>query len=184
MKFIQLPVVLIFLSIYTLSYGQSVLDKGNYQLGGSVTYDRGKSNNAYFHDKYTDIQLSPEYSYFVMDNLLIGGLISFDYNKYEWTYPDHYLSRSKSLGIGPLVKYYFRTDNLIPFISASATYNKYLDEDEHGYNLNFSTGLDFFIAKSLALEPFISYSTSNYYKPDSDSKQFSFGLRLSYFIIK
>ncbi len=183
MKFTHLLIALIILSVGSLSYSQSALDKGNHQLAGSVSYMQGKTNNDYFSDKYMDIELSPQYSYFVIDNLLIGGLISFNYNEYEWTSPEHYFSVGRMLGVGPLVKYYFRTESVIPFVGASATYTKYLGEDGYGYEVNLSTGVDYFIAKSLALEPFVQYKLSNDYKPDSDSKSFSFGLRLNYFIV-
>ncbi len=168
----------------SVNYGQSALDKGNYQLAGSLSYSRTETNNDYFDDKSTRIRLSPQYSYFIMDNLLVGGIFSFNYSEYEWLDPETTLSISRSLGIGPVVKYYFRTEKLIPFIGVSALYRNYLGEDAYGYEMDLSAGFDFFIAKSLALEPFISYNIIQDYEPEADQTTLEFGLRLNYFIIE
>jgi hypothetical protein len=184
MKSVHLFTAVILVFVCSLSFGQSALNKGNYLLGGSVSFSWQKDNNDSFNDKYQAIQLSPQYSYFIIDNFSIGGLVSFDYYDYEWTSPETFKSIDRTVEIGPVIRYYFRAVNLIPFLSASATYEQYLASDNHGYTLDLSTGFDFFIAKSLALEPFIDYTTSNFYKPNSDSNTFSFGVRLNYFVIK
>ncbi len=184
MKLKRLLLLIAFLSIYSINFSQSPLDKGNYQLAGSVSFSKSEDKNESFHDKSLYIQASPQLSYFVIDNLLVGGLLSFRYSEYEWTSPESYLSVYRALSVGPLVKYYFRTESVIPFVGASASYLKYLGKDEYAYSLSFSAGVNYFIAKSLALEPFVQYDMTNYYKPESDQKEFSFGLRLNYFIIK
>jgi len=186
MKYIQLLVVLVLLSLCTLSFAESPLDKGNYDLSGSISYDRYRSSGEYYTSESTDIELTPEYGYFVKDNLLIGGKVTYYYSKYEYNGDSYsYKNKYKYLGVGPLARYYLRTDkNLFPFIGASVLYTKYLGEDEYFYNTTVDTGVDIFIAKSLALEPFISYRTSNYSSSDAHSHDFIFGLRLNYFIIK
>lgn len=175
---------LFILLTHSYCFGQAALQQGNYQLGGSVGFERGESTNDYFHDRYTMLELAPQYSYFVADNLLIGGNVSFKYSEYEWLDMPNSLSLSREIGVGPIVKYYITTESVIPFIGASATYYKYLGEDQYGYNLVASCGVDIFIAQSLAIEPFIQYDIMNYYHSNSTQKTTSFGLRLNYFIIK
>ena len=172
---------LLLLSSITLA--QSALDKGNYQLAGSATFSYSKAETDYFDDESTSIQIAPQCAYFVDDNLLIGGLVSFSYDEYKWTEPETGLSISRHFGIGPLIKYYFRTENFVPFVGMSATYNKYFGEDRYGYSLEFNTGLDFFIAKSFALEPFCSYKIRKFFETKTSQSTLALGLRLNYFIV-
>jgi len=169
--------------ITSISFSQSVLDEGNYQLSGSIKYSYSESNNPYFDEESTQIQFAPQYGFFVIDNLLVGASVSFNYSEYKWTDPETDLSVSRYFGIGPLCKYYFRAGEFVPFVGASAEYNKYLGQDRYGYAVELSTGVDFFLAKSLAVEPFISYKFSNYYKPESDQNILSFGFRINYFVV-
>ena len=184
MKHLQILASLIVIFACSFVNGQSALDKGNYQLGGSVNFSWNKDNNDSFHDKAFDINFAPQYSYFIIDNLLVGGLISFNYTEYKWEWPMSHLYVSRNLGIGPIAKYYFRMDGLVPFVGASGVYYKSLGEDEYGLKWNLMAGVDYFIAKSLAVEPFISYSKTNYKKPSSDMSDLKIGIQLNYFVVE
>jgi hypothetical protein len=177
-----LLVFLFFCSL--LGFGQSVLDKGNYQLAGGVSFNVTKSKNDSFNDKSAMFEFAPQYSYFVVNNLMVGALVSFKYSTYEWldSTMDKFVRRS--VGFGPNIKYYFRSEKIIPFVSSSAIYEKYFKSDEYGYTVDFSAGFDMFLAKSVAIEPFVSYNFNNNYDPISSQTIFSFGVRFNYFIVK
>ena len=176
--------VLFLFFLSTMSFGQSVLDKGNYQLAGGLSFEKTQSKNDYFNDRALKIELSPQYSYFVINNLLVGGLISLKYMEYQWLGTEDDKSSQKSIGFGPNIKYYFRTEKIIPFVSSSVVYEKIINETEYGYTLDFSAGFDVFLTQSVALEPFVSYNIRKNFSPVSSQTIMSFGVRFNYFIVK
>ena len=176
--------VLFLFFVSTLSFGQSVLDKGNYQLAGGISFEKTDSKNEIFNDRALIIELAPQYSYFVINNLLVGGLISLKYMEYQWLDTDDEKSSQKSIGFGPNIKYYFRSEKIIPFIGSSAVYEKIINESEYGYSLDFSAGFDVFLAQSVAIEPFVSYNIRKNFSPVSSQTIMSFGVRFNYFIVK
>ena len=101
--------------------------------------------------------------------------------------------------IGPLFRYYFIDDRFAPFIELEYSHDIYnLPSDRNvdylGYSIGFGIGLNYFMTKYFALEPYINYQYSlnkywdyNYDEIPTGSYYYhieatSIGFRLNYFI--
>lgn len=199
MKTSKIIFVLI-LSISSISslFSQIAINHGNYTLSGSVSYSYSKlTMNSELSDytlKVDNFSFSPAFGYFILDNLLVGGNVSFNYNEsnshstYRNIFGNPITIENKSIrrhfAIGPDIRYYFTSFSFFPFLEFSYNYSKELASDQYGHLFNFTGGIDYFISKSVALEPFVGYSIVTYKNPDEDLNTFSFGIRVNYFILK
>ncbi|MHB8339222.1 MAG: hypothetical protein ACYDEE_17540 [Ignavibacteriaceae bacterium] len=194
-----------FLVIFSLFYNsllfpQDALKKGIYNLSGSISYSYSKStsssNEPYYNSgianiKETYISMTPSFSYFIMNNLSIGGSISYYYAETEislsnTTNPSSVFPKSisRNFGIGPSIRYYFSGNIIVPFLGISDFYSKNINSKQEGNIFTAVGGINYFLSNSVALEPFLSYSLSTYNKPNENTNTFSIGFRINYFIIK
>ncbi len=194
-----------FLVIFSLFYNsplfpQDALKKGVYNLSGSISYSYSKStsssNEPYYNSgtaniKETYISMTPSFSYFIMNNLSIGGSISYYYAETEYslsntTNPSLVFPKSisRNFGIGPSIRYYFSGNIIVPFLGISDFYSKNINSKQEGNIFTAVGGINYFLSNSVALEPFLSYSLSTYNKPNQNTNTFSIGFRINYFIIK
>ncbi len=194
-----------FLVIFSLFYNsplfpQDALKKGVYNLSGSISYSYSKStsssNEPYYNSgtaniKETYISMTPSFSYFIMNNLSIGGSISYYYAETEYslsntTNPSLVFPKSisRNFGIGPSIRYYFSGNIIVPFLGISEFYSKNINSKQEGNIFTAVGGINYFLSNSVALEPFLSYSLSTYNKPNQNTNTFSIGFRINYFIIK
>ena len=194
-----------FLVIFSLFYNsllfpQDALKKGIYNLSGSISYSYSKStsssNEPYYNSgianiKETYISMTPSFSYFIMNNLSIGGSISYYYAETEYslsntTNPSLVFPKSisRNFGIGPSIRYYFSGNIIVPFLGISDFYSKNINSKQEGNIFTAVGGINYFLSNSVALEPFLSYSLSTYNKPNQNTNTFSIGFRINYFIIK
>lgn len=149
---------LLFLIIFfTESFGQSPLKKNVYTFGGSVSLSYQNNKFEVSTDKTFSILVSPSFGYFITDNIMVLGKLGFTY--YESKYEDNehinkYYWRDYSLGSS--FRYYFNAEKFIPFLGAGVGYTKYT----YGYSTEifFTGGMNHFLSKQIALEPFVSYS--------------------------
>ena len=119
-----------------------------------------------------------------MDNLLLGGSISFYYSELSYeTSHSNFKSIHRQFQIGPSIRYYFSELSLNPFIGASANYSKSISSEQEGYTISAMVGINYFISNSAAIEPYFQYSIGSYNKPDQDINTFSIGFRMNYFIV-
>lgn len=194
MKTYRIFFVFIFLFFQSqLLFCQAALKQSVYTLGGSISFSSSKQNisNRFepnLSTTNTIFSISPSFSYFIINNLLIGGNISFNYFEIETEFSlatSNFTSKSiqKSFGIGPSVRYYFSSGTVIPFIGISDRYTKQIDADQNGNTFLAEGGINYFLSKSVAMEPFLSYSITSFTQSDSDINTFSIGIRISYFII-
>jgi hypothetical protein len=187
---------LIFSNIVLLA--QNALKEGDYSLSGSISYSHSKNtfNNELsdYESKVDNFSFSPDFGFFIINNLLVGGNISFQYDEFndKSTYRN-FLGNPitieaknirRQLSLGPTIRYYFSGFNIFPFIEAAYNYSSVLNSDQYGHIFNFTGGINYFISTSVALEPFIGYSLSTYKNPDQDINTFSLGIRVNYFIVK
>jgi Outer membrane protein beta-barrel domain len=173
----------------SLLYAQAALKKGVYSLGGSIEYLNSKNtvNDPYeTTTKSSYFRFQPSFSYFIIDNLSIGGSVSYFYSETEISSTAYDLNSkyiSRQFGIGPSIRYYFETNNIVPFLGVGDAYSKDIDSEQESNTFNISGGFDYFLSNSIGLEPFLSYSIIHYNKPDQNVNSFSIGLRINYFII-
>lgn len=189
--------ILVFFSGSTL-FSQSAIKKGNYTLSGSVSYSYSKNTIDNESSDYTlkayNFGFSPAFGFFISDNLLVGGNISFNYNElnsistYRNIFGTPVTLENKSIrrhfALGPEIRYYFTSLSFFPFLEIAYNYSKELATDQYGHIFNFTGGINYFISNSVALEPFIGYSIGKYKNPDQDLNTFSIGIRVNYFILK
>lgn len=181
-------VALIVAGILLLSsniYSQEALKKGVYSLGGSTSFAFSNSESKWGETKSTLINFAPEFSYFPIDNLSIGLRLAYSYNEFEYSQNGNkelYINRPYSFG--PVVRYYFPGGNLIPFIGAGYSYSNTISGKNDAHQFSVSAGLNYFLSKSVALEPFVTYSFGSQLVGDTNTNQFTFGLRVNYFILK
>jgi len=173
----------------SLLYSQAALKKGVYYLGGSIEYLNSKNtvDDTYgTTTKSSYFRFQPSFSYFVIDNLSIGGTISYFYYESEVSSSPYYINGKsifREFGIGPSIRYYFGTSTIVPFLGVGDVYSKDIDSEQESNTFSISGGFDYFLSNSIGLEPFLSYSIIHYNKPDQSISSFSIGLRINYFII-
>ena len=179
-----LALVIISASIYSTALAQDALKKGVYSLSGSVTLSTSTNESKYDETKSLDLSLTPALTYFFIDNFSAGINISFGYS--ETTFKDKlyeatYIYRPYS--IGATARYYFSSDKLIPFIEAGYNYNNFVGEHDDMNTAKVAAGINYFLSRSVALEPYIEYRRITSTSSDQKINGFSTGLRVAYFIV-
>lgn len=177
--------ILVFVVFVTsILYSQDALKKGSYSLSGSLTFSSSTNESMYDKIDQTSFVMTPGITYFVVDNFSAGLGISFGYYESNWKSNNQeikYISRPVSFG--PVIRYYFSVEKFIPFIEASYRYANSLQGNEDMNIYTFAGGINYFFAKSAALEPYIEYMKENYIVADQKQSGISIGLRINYFII-
>ncbi len=184
-----LSIVLIILFANSTYFAQGKIAHGMYKIGGNVGFSSSSYENDYYKETTSNIYFTPSFSYLITDNLELGGNIGFQYyedksepKNTQYGHTQKYISRQ--YGIGPLVRYYFQGGKFFPFIGASFRYstNK-LSGDNKSESRYYSIfiGSEFFLSASVAVEPLIQYSITNY--GQEDYKTISFGAGINYFIV-
>jgi len=91
---------------------------------------------------------------------------------------------TRYISAGPHIKYYFTGGNMIPFLELSYLYSNLIGYHADGNSLSFSGGINYFLTKNAALEPFIKYTRATYLQADQKNNSISIGLRVNYFIFE
>ena len=177
--------VILFSITSSYLFAQDALKQGVYNLSGSISYSNSKDTTPGTTVKQFSFSIAPEFNYFVVDNLLVGGSITFQYAEYEFSSSGYYPNNKdiqRMYGIGPSIRYYFTGSEIIPFIGVSASYLTINNSNFEAKSFTATAGINYFLSNSAALEPYLSYSIGSYYS-DNDTNTFSLGIRVSYFII-
>jgi len=143
-------------------YAESPTEKGVYSLSGSVSYSRTKDNAS--GDTSKRIALYPAGFYFVYPDLALGTSITYydsTSNGYDYKY----------YGIGPVVRYYFGKDTILPFLTLEYIYTRNKNKMSfsglssngtgRGTDISLGIGVDYFLSKNVALEPMVRYTFSH-----------------------
>lgn len=144
---------------------KKMLYKGDFEVGGnmSLSSTSNASNSTYF-TVFSKLQ------YFVIDNLSIGGSVS--YYHYSASFRDSY-------GIGPSVSYYFWTkEKLAAYVSQSLFLEKYKNDSTSLTNKSGTSilGVNYFVTPSVAL----GLSLNFYYILDTVSDYRTRSLRVAF----
>lgn len=181
----------------TILHAQDALKKGVYSIAGTVQYSSSSEN----YDIYNTITInkanvSPQFTYFVIDHLSLGAAVNYNYYFNEGSFfsnsGEHNI-KNTSLTLGPAVRYYFHSKKIIPFLEALFQYGIYGLEDDypkHTFSYGLKGGIEIFLSRSVALEPSIEYSRVHYsqdspysgFSISADSDNFEIGIGVSYYI--
>lgn len=179
-------VILVF-ATYSSAFSQ--FQKGRMLAGGSLFFSNSTSKSKFGNTTTTDVKfnsfgLTPDFGYFVIDNLAVGAGIELYLTgvKFESSGDK---SNSSGIGFTPFVRYYL--DPGIFFQGAIGFgSNKVKDIDNTGTTTStvntsqwsLGAGYAYFLNDKVAIEPFLGYR-SNSQKYDNDSKQLQNGLFLN-----
>ena len=177
MRNFKIPVVLIF--IFYFVYGESPTEKGTWNISGEMYYSYTKRDGGNDR-KY--LYFSPGSYYFVHKNIAVGANLSYARLWYDIHTVDYYT-------INPGIRLYLLTgEKIFPFLLSS--FSCYW-ADYHGgdmyiiYDMNYGFGVDIFISKNVALEPYFTYHRTQHKGGDSildKQKIFETGVSLAIFI--
>jgi hypothetical protein len=178
--------------------GQDALKKGSYSLSGEISFaqsttkwqaernfDDGSSSSYELTEEEMVINFSPNGTLFIADNFAVGLVLGYRYS--ESTFKSPYWDDSKDIyrpySVGPVLRYYFPTESVHPFIDGRFLYSNEIAGNRDALSYTLAGGLNIFISETAALEPFIQYSWSEDTFWDYKTIGFSLGMRVSYFII-
>ncbi len=165
-------------------FSQEALKKGIYSLSGSITFSNSTNESKYGETNNLSFFMTPALTYFFVDNLSAGLSLSYGYS--ELTFKENtreYKFINRPFSIGPVIRYYFSSEKFIPFIEAGFRYSNSPTGNEDMNSFSFAGGINYFISKSVALEPYIEYSKTNYIVADQKISRVSAGIRINYFIV-
>lgn len=172
MRKLTLLLLLILSSTQLFAQKKFAVDKSSFIIGGSAGFSSTGGGGG---DRLTRITVTPSLSFFVVQNLAIGGNGSFRrISVSEFS--------STVVGIGPSIAYYFGGMNSksYPFLSSSFLYGKQLDGPSR-IDLRFSSGVAFMIAKNVAItgEAFFLLLIN---EADDDGNSFGIEIGISTFV--
>ena len=135
----KILVTLFVLTITEALYAQT--DKGDWMVGGYFRINTANNN--------THIGFTPSAGAFLIDNLAVGGNLTFDYTK---------LGEEKTtiFGIGPFMRYYFTSANVKPIFHGNLNFIS--TKNKSGSFSNTNSGINFFLGGGAAI--FISEHVS------------------------
>lgn len=173
MKNLILLTALLFLISFSTSTAQTL--KGDRLIGGSGSFSAG--------DQTTSFNLSPSMSWFVIDNVAIGGYISYSYYNYSSG-----SAHTHSFSLGPAFRYYLTKEGKLRcftyanfgIYSSFYTYNQEKDSNTT-FNAGVGLGLAYFITEQVALEASVGYSLNNAFNIDYEAQHrfaLSFGFQI------
>ncbi|MBI3187906.1 MAG: outer membrane beta-barrel protein [Gammaproteobacteria bacterium] len=140
------------------------MNTGTYSISGSVSYSNNEqasfsqsTGNITLKEK--SIRLFPGFMYFVQPELAIGASLQYAKTSGDVTGLD-------TIGLGPVVRYYFLTEDMYPFIEGEYIYSQSKTDDGFESNVRTATvglGMDYFLARNVAIEPMLTYSDSSFH---------------------
>jgi outer membrane protein len=151
----------------------SQVEKGKWYVAGysNLSLDIGKekyesSNGGPTSEyKYTEFNFTPEAGYFIIDKLVAGLFMDYEYYKDEDT-EDHDTDKNSSFIIGPFAKYYIMDyKNLWPYVGAGigfgsgkSTWNTSDPEKYKEITFRLGGGATYFLNDNIGLDLFLGYN--------------------------
>lgn len=175
--------------MFTTAGVYAQIGQGTMMVGGnagfsSIKYKQKQGSTT--HDDYTmtTFSLAPQFGYFVIDNLAVGGDLNVSLSKYSDEDTDDE-SKDNSFELRPFVRYYLPQKIFFHGqfgIGSGSTKDE--DNNKNKYNLtswNLGVGYAIFITNNIAIEPMIKYGSNikNYKDANPDYKDINTGLSLN-----
>jgi hypothetical protein len=175
-------IILSALVCFALSTSYAQFEQGRMMVGGSLQLstntDKNKTGNTTVtNGKSTSFALSPQFGYFVVDNLAVGAELSLGLSKFKDEDGDSE-STSSSVSIGPFVRYYFEPGLFVQgafgigSAGTSSTFNNTRTETKYGLTeYSLAAGYAYFLNDNIAIEPMVGFASNAYSRRDSDPKE-------------
>jgi len=146
----------------TVSTANSQITKGDWLLGGSISFSSLKtSSTATGQYNQTNFQISPLIGYFVKDKFAVGVNPSYSFGSINY-----YNIRNSIIEIGPFSRYYFlHTDNIFNlFAEGSYSYGIIIGKGpgatQKSNTFSIAGGPVLYFNTSIGLEFIFAYSTT------------------------
>jgi hypothetical protein len=170
-----------FLLLCSFSTSTAQTLKGDRMVGGSASFSVSEEN--------TSLSLSPSMSWFVVNNLAIGGTVDYSYGRSSFSSDSFsYLTKSNSIYLGPSIRYYFTKEGRLGCFSFAgfgvrSGYYNYNGEKENAtaFSGGIGVGLSYFITEQVALEGLAGYYASDFFDDDRETYRrfaLSFGFQI------
>lgn len=166
-------------------------EKGNWMFGGASTfsftsnkqtpeYDGEESESDY---KTTTLSFATDANYFVIENLAVGMQLVYTGTKNTQDIFDGELEiKQNNWGILPQISYYFKNDQLAPFIGAKIGYFSrkteyiststdidYTESKFGGLAYGAEAGLAYFISKNVSVDFLVEYLHTSLVSDEDDN---------------
>ncbi len=181
----MISIVILLLGGATPAFSQT--EKSNFLIGGNMSLGHSSTDNS----TSSGFSISPNISYFVINNLAAGAMISSSYSQSTTTVGSiKFDSNSSSIGAGPTVRYYFPVSEKIylfpelDMVFAKSTARNTPDGSPTVESTNtqsiFRVGVGgtYFIAKNVGLEGFAYYQNLNSSASSTSTTTSSINLRI------
>ena len=179
-----LTIFILFVLIASNVFSQEALKKGSYSLSGSISFSSGTNSARSNETDYLNFLITPGLTYFFIDYLSAGINLSYGYYENTWkSGTQEFKNIYRSVSIGPVIRYYFSSETFIPFLETSYRYSNSLSGNQDMNSYSLAGGINYFLSKSVALEPYAAYVKTNYIEDDQKISSISVGLRINYFIV-
>ena len=150
--------ILFIATLFVAVTSNAQIEKGNWMMGGSAGLSNYESKSVGFSQEGTNIYISPNVGYFLIDKLNLGAsaLLSF-YNP----------GATKTYGISPYVRYYFleKEKQINLFSEVGYGFQKQIHSSTTLQTFNLKAGTVIFLNSSVGLEVALNYTNS---KQNSD----------------
>lgn len=163
-------IISLILIIYSSSFSQELFKQNNMSAGGNFSYSSKASEGV--SDNLNILNLTPQFDYFIIDNLSIGLIVNIESTNREKFF-------DSNLGFGPNLRYYFQVENLYPFAGVSFIYSnhKYGYDETTQYKVTetqfvLSAGIEILLSSSVTFEPILSYKFVNEKYDESLNNEF------------
>lgn len=190
MKNYLLTVILpvIFSSIISAQF-----NTGSKMVGASTSLDLGFSSQKYTDSdeatKYTTIDINPRVAYFIMNGFAVGGDVGYYLLRSKYGDSDPYTNTE--FRIGPFARYYYKSVGPVRTfgevkLGGGTSATRYFvvgEKNTDRHNILYAgagVGAAFFLADNFALEALLGYTYDHLKNPDTDEKQNSHGIMLSF----
>jgi outer membrane protein len=175
--------LLTFVIICSASYAQ--FNRGRMLVGGSLgfhgdTYKTKNNNTTTTTQKNVSFSLTPQFGYFIIDNLAIGAGIDLSSTSVKYPNNNNYKDVATSFQFQPFVRYYLPVKVFFQgTVGVGASKDKVTNNNnvttvsKSGISsLSLGVGYAWFLNDHVAVEPFVGYLTQRT-KPDGSSVKYN-----------
>jgi hypothetical protein len=167
---------------FIIGLANAQFKKGTMLVGGSFGFssvaDKNKTDNTtVVNGRTTSVGLSPQFGYFVIDNLAVGGNLDLQLSRYKQKSAGDFNSTGSQFSFGPFVRYYFKPGIFVHgAFGAGAARTKFTsstNSEKHKYGLasyTLAVGYAYFLKDNVAVEPMIGVTSSARKLSDADQK--------------
>jgi Outer membrane protein beta-barrel domain len=148
----------IFICFFVAVSAEAQTSKEDWMVGGNFALNTSSN---------TTVTLTPGVGYFVINNLVVGGALQFQYSKIS-------NNKETSFGVGPYARYYFLKNNLKPFLMTEYLFTSNrrevgaISSTVNGGDFFLGGGLAAFVNEHVAIETIAGYINSKKSGTDSD----------------